>query len=408
MKKLKELILHIGIWKTGTTTIQNTLFNNALMLKKVSICYPSISENHTFLPSAFHSDPDNFIVSKMKGLKGAALEKWHKECLGEFEREIDGFETVIISSEFLLDLEAKQIEKLKYYLQNIFSDIKIVIYMRHPVEHLSSAINEQVKQGHYGLEKAYKIHGEAKEYRKVCHWINVWGKEKFIIKAFEKNQFVNGDLIDDFLSNIIELEKLPILKRISIHENSSLSQAAIYIADKLIDISEGKENIGAPWYYLHKIKGPKYLAPLSLRMFVSENSKIMLNTFKKDFGLNFLKNSKSMIEDIDCQDVWSSEVVKSIARELDSISAETGDLRSDNFRLKALLSLKSGYLKEAELNFKKSVLSGVHFESHRDYAIYLENEERYHEAIKYCGIAITLRPEKKWVLDLMNRLSQLI
>jgi len=409
MKKSNELIIHIGIWKTGTTTIQNTLLNNALLLRQRNICYPSISANHTFLASAFHSEPDNFIVSKTKGIKGRDLNEWHKQCLEQFEKEIQGFETTIVSSEFLLDLPLKQIEKLKYYLQNLFSSIKVVIYMRHPVDHLSSAINEQVKQGHYGLDTAYEIHGKALEYEKVEEWINAFGKNNIKMRSFERVQLINNDIVDDFLSIIGENKLTLEIKHLPVEKNKSLSGEAIQVSDALIRLLARNGMQKGNTDYLLKIKGIPYQAPVFLMEKTLSKVEPYLEKYKKEFGLTFVKNGPEIIEDVRLRaPMWEGEALESIAAILNGNSLQLSKLKSDNFRLKALLNLEKGAVKDAENEFKKSVKSGVHFESQRDYATFLNKEGKFTEALIYCNKAIQLKPDRLWVKELKEEIKQKI
>ena len=82
----KIIFLHIGIWKTGTTTIQKTLYQNREILLEKGVCYPDLSYNHTFLASTFHDSPNDFVVAKSHRLSGDALDQWHRDSLKKFEK----------------------------------------------------------------------------------------------------------------------------------------------------------------------------------------------------------------------------------------------------------------------------------------------------------------------------------
>ena len=65
---MATVYLHIGLPKTGTTSIQNLLWDNRTLLEKHSICYPDLGfryphvgylRNAHFLISSCKTDPNN-------------------------------------------------------------------------------------------------------------------------------------------------------------------------------------------------------------------------------------------------------------------------------------------------------------------------------------------------------------
>jgi len=402
----KTLYLHIGIWKTATTTIQNTLFSNRNELKKIGLLYPSNFANHSFLASAFHQNPDEFIVAKTVQMFGEQINNWHKTNLSLFETEITQYPKVLVSSEFLLDLSKNKIDELKAYLSNLFSSIKVVVYLRSPVEHLSSAINEQIKQGHYNLENAYKIHAQAKEYAKVENWINVFGKENIVMRPFEREQFLNNDIVDDFLGLLFQNMPIPKIQRLLKDQNTSISFPAILLADSVI-AKKGSQNNETPRRYLFEIRGIPYQAPIAVKDQVNQNSCYYIEKYRKEFGLKFLKEQNVFKESPSSDQIWSAETIESIATVLDKNELMIMNLQSDNYRLNGLLKLSSGDKDEAESFFKRAVKSGWHFESHRDYAVFLKDERRYKEALDICNKAISLKPDRPWPKTLKKEIRRL-
>lgn len=400
---MRTLYLHIGVWKTGTTTIQKTLFKNANALGNQGVYYPSISPNHTFLPSAFHPHPENFIVAKSRRIFGENLTAWHKEALKNFEQQSAAYHTTIVSSEFLLDLPPESLVTLKNYLHSIFEKIKVIVYLRDPVGHLSSAINEQVKQGHYGLDTAYRIHGEAKEYEKVSNWISTYGNENIIARPFFKDAFVNGNIIDDFLWCVFQ-DTAPTLKSIEAEHNKSLSHAAVLIADRLASFAPAFSRQRGHSDYLFEIKGRPYQAPEALRNQVRASTACLVEKLERDFGISLSSGLRAQEPP---SEIWSEETVDSIARLLNRFSLENTQLESENARLLAQLAMKAGQAEVAEQHLKKAVRSGQNFEAFRDYAVFLKKQGRYLEAIPMCEAAIRLDDSKPWPKKLLEELIAL-
>lgn len=334
---MRKIYLHIGIWKTGTTTIQKTLHSSRDILMQNDVYYPDIDSNHTFMASAFHDAPDDFIVAKSRGISGDILSEWHRSSLKKFETEIAETTNTVISSEFLLDLSKHKIRTLKEYLEKHFDEIAIITYIRHPIDHVTSAINEQVKQGHYDLEKAYSIHGEMGEYQKIENWLSIFGEDSFVIRPFVRSRFVNNDLVTDFLS-IIFGDSIPQLRTLKNEENCSLSYPALLIADKLSKLAPSFSKQRGHSNYLQRIAGPKYILPIEVQNTAIECSVDFLTKYNIKFGLNF-DLEKRTNGGTDLRDVWGEEVIHSLAGILNDFSLKLNFSRTDYD--KEILQLKN-------------------------------------------------------------------
>jgi len=402
--KKSKIFMHIGIWKTGTTSIQKTLYQNRQLLNQNNIYYPEISENHTFLASAFHHAPEEMIVSKSMGLSGENLNQWHQESLNKFEKGIEAFDTAIVSSEFLLDLSSEKIIELKQYLEKFYKEVYVIVYIRHPINHISSAINEQIKQGHYGLSKAYEIHSHGWEYKKVYEWAKVY-QEKLIMRPFEREQFLNHDIVDDFLSIVFNTEKIPLLEKLTQEQNKSLSYPAVLLADSLQKFAPSFSHQRAVTEYLFDIEGIPYTALKAVKEKLLANTEKYMTFFYNRYHLFFVNEYRVVDADIDCQDIWTEKTLLSLSKILNQYALEKTILESENARLEALLHQKEE--KEiAEDYFKKSIKSGKNFAAFRDYAIFLKEAQRYEEALFYCNKAIMLQKDRPWLYELKNKILE--
>ena len=158
-----KLIIHIGAQKTGTTTIQSFLkLNNKNLIKQgilipKSIAYKN-SFNHRWLCSFAYEDNNFAKIRSIKGIDNLG-NLLISEKISEFEEEIKKYDSdlCIISSEHLsLELQTTdEINKLKNVLEDIFDDIKIVIYIRKPLKQAISLLSTQIKNGQY-INKWYR------------------------------------------------------------------------------------------------------------------------------------------------------------------------------------------------------------------------------------------------------------
>jgi hypothetical protein len=61
----RRLVLHLGLWKTGTTTIQYFLRGNPGILADVGVHYPKVGPENTDHPSFRHKPPTEFLAEEV-------------------------------------------------------------------------------------------------------------------------------------------------------------------------------------------------------------------------------------------------------------------------------------------------------------------------------------------------------
>lgn len=204
-----KAFLHIGTVKTGTTSIQRFLQDNKNELKKhkfyypQSILYKKENPQHIFLHHIANkiyekNSPNNFS----KYLDSERIIRTLKQ---EIEKNKD--KTFIFSSEcisFFLDIEEK-IKALKLFLNYLgFDDIKIILYLRNQADLMVSLSSEDLKRGliktSYEIKPKEHEHIYTFDYDILCsRYSDIFGKENFIPRIFQKDDFFKEDLIKDFL-----------------------------------------------------------------------------------------------------------------------------------------------------------------------------------------------------------------
>jgi hypothetical protein len=165
---IKTIYLHIGIHKTGTTSIQNGLGSNHNLLASNGYLYPIFKRsgnefyNHSeVFFSMFCADPTKYHQNIVNGdNNSAAIETLHKSFHKQFTKQIQNFEgdKLIISGEDISLLWVESLKKLKTYLREITNPdvcIEVILFCRHPVPWSSAQIQEVIKAGE-SLGKAIK------------------------------------------------------------------------------------------------------------------------------------------------------------------------------------------------------------------------------------------------------------
>lgn len=394
-----KLILHIGMWKTGTTSIQENLSKNKELLQCIGVEYPSEINNHIFLlPDVYENYINHVAIKSYK----PGVEKLNDIKNSFFDSVFKGNEgtTYILSSEFFLDLNVNEVNKLKDILSGYFSEIKILCYMRPPESHFKSAVNEQVKQGHYPIEKAYEKHIEINEYRRIYIWRDAFGKGSVIVRPFDNKQWKNQNLLDDFFDSI-NIKKPDSFIETKI-KNESLSQAGIEIADSIAKIAPSFSKQRPNTDFLYRIKGSCFDIPYGIKNKCIKRNSSLISDINKDFGIDINKAlaKRTKVE----PDIKNIETRDSIAKLLLEFSNRNKMLSSELTFYKA----KCHYLNKEFIRAKElfeDILYLDEFEIYRDYICLLYDMKLYDDLRPFLKKALDIKPDAPWLNEIKVRLK---
>jgi len=216
--EIQTIYLHIGLRKTGTTALQQFLFFNRHALKTHGILYPKTgASNH----GGGHHPLANAFNHITKGQYGAKFSV--EEYLEQLKNESKGYKTIIISSEIFSVFQGK-IEQLTFSMKKLANNIKIIIYLRRHDSFLQSLYSSYVKARKYPKSIDDFISEEKTvDFHELCsQYSSYFGKENLIVKAYEKEQLIENDIISDFF-NILNIDlndhyiKLPYPGNISLN-----------------------------------------------------------------------------------------------------------------------------------------------------------------------------------------------
>jgi hypothetical protein len=188
---MKQILLHIGTPKTGTTALQNFLFKHSDKLNSQGILY-----SRNFLRGN---------KSRIRGHHSLAYDVLGKKGLGDGQcwnlllEEIKSSKSdvVVISAEAFWLCTEKEIQKVAKYLESY--SVKVVVYLRNPFKFLLSLYKQVVKKGRYNksfrdfIDEYYTDYGHY-----LAMWASVFGKENIKVCIYDKID-VNHGLEEDFL-----------------------------------------------------------------------------------------------------------------------------------------------------------------------------------------------------------------
>ena len=187
---MKKIFLHIGLHKTGSSSLQAFLYKNADKLRDYGYLYPKMG-----IP--FKGEAHHNLAWLLKNETHRA--DFNFGTWSEFHKEIEttNLDNIIISSE---DFEPGKriIDSLKLELK--FYEVKIIAYIRRQDLRLESQYIQHIKQG-LDCENIFsfckKQRRNSDYYKLLKLWEQAFGLNNLIVRPLEKAQISN--ICQDFL-----------------------------------------------------------------------------------------------------------------------------------------------------------------------------------------------------------------
>lgn len=211
-KATRRLVLHIGVEKTGTTSLQMVLSESEDTLAKLDIYYPRSPQeksdrSHKLLAGAFIPHRRrSFLAPRNRDID-------RTELLDRLSAELDqtAASTVVISSEHLHSRYHSDTEcaELVQALSSIgFEDITVVAYLRRQDHLVQAAYREAVRFG--SCERPEVVAANIGK-RQGMFWfgnyeqlLNRWaltvGRENVVPRIYDRALLVGGSIETDFLA----------------------------------------------------------------------------------------------------------------------------------------------------------------------------------------------------------------
>jgi len=220
---MKKILLHVGTHKTGSTTIQKTLFKNRNILEANNIHYLKFGPNHWHIYSAFMNKPWDWFEHRRMGRDREGVQELNAATLRDVRAEILSAQAdhILISSEYLAQLNKRNIFDLRNYLQEL-GDVTVVYYCRELISWISSDSQQCAKVGMKTEPTRYDV-AIKRLYDFPLNYLEVFGRERFRLIRFE--DAIEGGLCNSLLSQggLLSIESMGITES---PENTSISAEA--------------------------------------------------------------------------------------------------------------------------------------------------------------------------------------
>ncbi|AKF25720.1 hypothetical protein YH65_10230 [Sulfurovum lithotrophicum] len=205
----RKCIIHIGMHKTGSSSIQQSLFHN---LKDDTFSYLDMGiPNHSISMSMLfrNSSRKNPETVNLKNKLIKSIKNSHS--------------IMIISAEAISMFSKEDLKYLRDFLLDYFKEIQIVGYIRSPKSYMESFFQQRVKGGlvSFDLEK-YIYPNYRKRFEKFD---DVFGHQNVQFWKFDPKHFYKGNVVLDFCRKIgIDFQED---QTIRINESLSREEVAI-------------------------------------------------------------------------------------------------------------------------------------------------------------------------------------
>lgn len=245
--KIDLCILHVGMHKTGTSSLQHNLSTG----ENKNFSYFDLGyENHSIpLFSMFSVNKYEYHIHKSNQKTKEDVDRINRKTERSFKRHLMQnlhHDTFVISGEDISSLNYDELSSFKNYLTQFFNNIKVVFYIRSPYSYINSSVQQMIQQRETNFHEI--ITASYPNYRdRVEKFDLLFGEENVQLNCFSKESMTKKDITQDFLKkNHLETNSNNFITK-----NESLSLEALSFLYVL-----NKENLNIPNHetYLKLVK----------------------------------------------------------------------------------------------------------------------------------------------------------
>ena len=205
----KQVFIHAGGNKTGTTTIQNTFRREQKLLKSKNITYPNFSDTFPTKPSshwpvavAFMKQPELYYLFKDYKYSAAVATEFSNDVRARLVELSKSSQNLLISSEAFANLEQEELESLKAFLNQLFDQVSVVFYARYPDQSsFVSFFQQSVKGGHCPSYQDVIHNRTFKQTEQAVKLKSVFGDD-LCLKTFRRDKLFQRCIVKDLLNTM--------------------------------------------------------------------------------------------------------------------------------------------------------------------------------------------------------------
>jgi len=203
-----QAILHIGDMKCGSKSIQQWLRQDGELLRVLGFHRSAVTRvtmyDSRLASYALDDDRlDNEPRQESEIRSAAAVPNHRRDIEQRLTAEVAALpadaKAMVFSHEMLLSLRPGEVDRLGAMLRRLFSEIRVVAYIRRQDRLFSSLWGQRLKsrEPDAGFCEALRLR---RRYLPMLEtWERVVGREHLVVRIFDRDEFPGGDLRADFL-----------------------------------------------------------------------------------------------------------------------------------------------------------------------------------------------------------------
>ncbi|SMD10772.1 hypothetical protein SAMN06295998_13320 [Primorskyibacter flagellatus] len=221
------LIIHAGMHKTGSSSIQQTLHRwDGTGADYLPWCF----SNHSGLFFLMFQDaPEDGGGFKLAGMRPEEAKRLADEWGGKMSEVLEKraadkvTHPAIFSAEVISSASEAVVQRLADYMRKYEPDIRVVAYVRPPVSFMISAFQQRMKTGHvHNFERLWIWPNYRDRFETLDR---VFGRTNVTLKLFKREHLKDGDVVLDFAQEIgVDLRPSDVVRT---NESMSLEAAAL-------------------------------------------------------------------------------------------------------------------------------------------------------------------------------------
>jgi hypothetical protein len=206
LSRPRDVVLHIGTGRAGSTSIQYFLRDNRTRLIELGYLYPRTpgEARHSRLGLFVKSPGELQLSPEWSRQRQSDPEKFKRRFRRQLISEIEasGAPHVVFSDEVLFGSSYPAVRRLGRFMDRVADNLRIVVYLRRQDDHMVSRYQQGVKIGwirrlcdwaHEDMTALYDYAARLDRHRELL------APTEFVVRRFERSCFADGSLYQDFL-----------------------------------------------------------------------------------------------------------------------------------------------------------------------------------------------------------------
>jgi len=255
----RRCIIHFGMHKTGSSSIQESLFRYAENLPDWHYLHVGSANLSGAIATAFGDHPTRYHANRKRGLTESAVNVRAQEIRSKLTAQLQESvrPSLLLSAEYISAMSHTELLRLVDWLAGQVDNIQAVGYIRAPGSFAASLFQQRVKGGQNRLDLSDLIPRYQDRFEIFDH---VLGRDRVQFWKFDPAAFPGGCVVRDFCNRL----SIPLPEAHIIRINEGLSRDAVSLLYAYRKYGPGfgvgptvmKEN-GRLVALLAKLSGPK-------------------------------------------------------------------------------------------------------------------------------------------------------